>query len=308
MSYAIHFFKLARINSEMKYVLHSVNRVTPSYAYPVIPDILQWQDAMRTQLDEWYASIPLSSTAHSNYGELLCKTQYHTMKMLLFLPTPRIPQPHSESLRSCYESSINAIKLFRDLYARDMLVYNWSTCHAVILHAFCLIYCVSTVTQLRAETSAETLLTSIRAASDILSATGEYWAGAKRSRDLLNELASRTLLHDVNRTGTAYRDAPIPAQTMPAAASGDTSNMNTNNDVSFSASAYELPQYSGGEVDDGDTDQGMRWDQQDFTFLFDNFPYGTNSDGHNFDIGSLFVDAINLSGNGREPPDMRFDF
>ena len=308
MAYAIHFFKLARINSEMKYVLHSVNRVTPSYAYPVIPDILQWQDAMRTQLDEWYASIPLSSTAHSNYGELLCKTQYHTMKMLLFLPTPRIPQPHPESLRSCYESSINAIKLFRDLYARDMLVYNWNTCHAVILHAFCLIYCASTVTQLGAETSAETLLTSIRAASDILSATGEYWAGAKRSRDLLNKLASRTLLHDSNRTRASHNDVPPSTQSMTATVPGDTSNLNNNNDISFSASAYEMPHHSGGEVDNGDTTQGIRWDQQDFSFLFDNFQYGTNPDGQNFDIGSLFVDAINLSGNGRESSDMRFDF
>jgi hypothetical protein len=75
MAYAVHFFKLARMNSEMKYVLHSVNRETPSYAYPVICDILQWQDAMRIQLDEWYASIPLSSTTHSGYGELLCRTQ-----------------------------------------------------------------------------------------------------------------------------------------------------------------------------------------------------------------------------------------
>lgn len=305
MAYAVHFFKLARMNSEMKYVLHSVNSETPSYAYPVIRDILQWQDAMRTQLDEWYASIPLGSATHSNYGELLCRTQYHTMKMLLFLPTPNIPQPRPESLRSCYESSINAIKLFRDLYALDMLVYNWSTCHAVILHAFCLIYCVSTVTQLRAETSIETLLSSIRAASDILSATGEYWAGAKRSRDLINELASKWLLHDLNRTRTSNHDAPLAAQSMPANVPDDTSNPLINNDVSFSASTYEMPQPSGSGNDNGDN---LQWDQQDLSFLFDGFPYGTNSDGQDFDIGSLFVDAINNSGNNGESSDMRFTF
>lgn len=305
MAYAVHLFKLARMNSEMKYVLHSVNRETPSYASPVINDILQWQNDMRSQLDEWYAGIHLSSTTHFNYGEVLCKTQYHTMKMLLFLPTPNIPQPRPEALRSCYESSINAIKLFRDLYARDMLVYNWSTCHAVILHAFCLIYCVSTVTQLRAETSTETLLSSIQAASDILSATGEYWAGAKRSRDLLNELASKRLLHDLNRTRTSIHDAQLAAQSMPATVPGGTSNPLINNDVSFSASTYEMPQPSGSGNENGDSSQ---WDQQDLSMLFDGFPYGTNSDGQDFDIGSLFVDAINLSGNSGESSDMRFTF
>lgn len=308
MAYAVHFFKLARMNSEMKYVLHSVNRVTPSYAYPVIPDILQWQNAMESQLDEWYAGIPSSLTAHSGYGELICKTQYHKMKMLLFLPTPGIPQPRPESLRSCYESSINAIQLFRDLYSRDMLVYNWGTCHAVILHAFCLIYCVSTVSQLRAETSKDTLLTSIRAASDILSATGEYWAGAKRSRDLLNELASKTLLHDVNRTRTLSHDAPPSAQSMPPTVPVDTSNLNTNDNISFSASTYEMPHHNGTGTDEGDTIQGIQWDQQDLSFLFDGFPYGTNSDGQDFDMGSLFVDAVNLSGNSGESSGLRFTF
>ena len=308
MAYAVHFFKLARMNSEMKYVLHSVNRQTPSHAYPVIPDILQWQDTMKTQLDEWYSSIPSSSTTHSDYGEMLCKTQYHTMKMLLFLPTPGIPQPRPESLRSCYESSINAIKLFRDLYARDMLVYNWGSCHAVILHAFCLIYCVSTVTQLRTETSEEALRTSIRAASDILSATGEYWAGAKRSRDLLNELVNRKLVQNVSRTWVPQHDAPLSAQSVPCTVTGDNSNLNNTNDISFSAPAFEMPQHSGGGIDNEYTAQGVQWDQQDLSFLFDGFPYGTNSDGQDFDIGSLFVDAINNSGNSGEPFDWRFTF
>ena len=303
MSYAVHFFKIARLNSEMKYVLHSVNREAPAYAYPAVRDIQQWQDCMRTQLDEWYSSIP----AHSDYGQLSCKTQHHTLKMLLFLPTPGIPQPRPESLRHCHESSLNAIKLFRELYARDMLVYDWSTCHAVILHAFCLIYCVTTIAQLRAETPTETLLTTIRAASDVLSATGEYWAGAKRSRDLLNELASRTILHDMNRT-TAHHDGPLAAHAIPATESGASFNLHANNDIFSSASAYQIPDYGGGGTENGDTTQGMQWDQQDLSFLFDGFPYGTNSDGPDFDIGSLFIDAINYPGNSVEATDTRFTF
>lgn len=307
MAYAVHFFKLARINSEMKYVLHSVSRDTPSYAYPAVRDILQWQTTMNTQLDEWYAGIPQQSTMHSDYGELLCKTQYHTMKMLLFLPTPGIPQPRPESLRHCYESSLNAIKQFRELYAKDMLVYNWSTCHAVILHAFCLIYCVTTVAQLRAEASAETLLTSIRAASDILSATGEYWAGAKRSRDLLNELASRTLLQDLNKTAT-NRHMPLSSQSILAIAPGDLSNLHDHSETPAFASSCQIPQSGEGVSENGETAQGVPWEQQDLSFLFDGFPYGTNSDGLDFDIGSLFVDAINLSGSNDETSDMRFTF
>jgi hypothetical protein len=303
MAYAVQFFKLARLNSEMKYVLHSVNRETPSYAYPAVRDILQWQAAIKAQLDEWYTGIP----SHSDYGQLLCKTQYHTMQMLLHLPTPGIPQPRPVSLRHCYESSINAIGLYRELYTRDMLAYDWSTCHAIILHAFCLIYCVTTIPQLRTETSAESLLTNVRAASDILSATGEYWAGAKRSRDMINELASRTILQNLSRTTTQH-EAPPSAQSSSATVPGAPFDRQTNNDM-FSALANQIPDNLRVEMENGDTTQDYQWDQQDLSFLFDGFPYGTNFDGgQDFDMGSLFVDAINFSGNNGEPSDMRFTF
>jgi hypothetical protein len=94
---------------------------------------------------------------------------------------------------------------------------------------------------------------------------------------------------------------------MPGTVPGDTSNLNNTHDMPFSP-VNEIPHHSGGELDNGDTTQGIQWDQQDLSFLFDGFPYGTNSDGQDFDIGSLFADAVNFSGNSGEASDMRFTF
>lgn len=44
MSYAIHLFKLAKINSEIKYVANSVNPDAPNYSYPAIISINAWQE------------------------------------------------------------------------------------------------------------------------------------------------------------------------------------------------------------------------------------------------------------------------
>lgn len=282
----------------MKYVLHSVNRETPCYAYPAIRDILQWQTTIKAQLDEWSAAIPQHSSKYSEYGKLLCQTQYHTITMLLFLPSPGIPQPGPGAMQICYESSLSAIKLLRELYARDMLAYDWSTCHAVILHAFCLIYCVATVPQLQAETSAEDLLSSIRAASDILSATGEYWTGAKRSRDLLNDLANKTVLRHLDKMKTHRSARPSIPVSQDVASRGST-NLHVNHEGRGTAPAYQNHT--------GDTDTSQ-WEQQDFSFLFDGLPYGVNLEGNDFDIGSLFDDAINFSGTNNEPSDARFTF
>jgi hypothetical protein len=53
MSYAIHMFKLARLNSEMKYILHSISRETPAYAYPAVRCMKTWQTDMLSRLDQW---------------------------------------------------------------------------------------------------------------------------------------------------------------------------------------------------------------------------------------------------------------
>lgn len=301
MHFALQFFKLARINSEMKYVLHSVNRKTPSYAYPAIRDISQWQANIKAQLDEWYAAIPQHSSSALEYGRLLCQAQYHTIVMLLFLPSPGIPQPGPGSLQKCYESSVSAIALLRGLYAKDLLVYDWSTCHAVILHAFCLIYCVTTVPQLQAESSAEDFLSSIRAASDILSATGEYWTGAKRSRDLLNDLANKTVLRNLNKMKT-HRSAQTSDQVLQPMAPGDSAHLHIDHEDAVAASAYQ--NFDG----DMDPSQAFQWEQQDLSFLFDGLPYGSNFEGDEFDISSLFIDAINSSGTTSQPSNSRFTF
>ena len=72
IDYAIHSFRLAMMNSEIKYILHSVKRNTPSYAYAPVRDITQWQDAMKIRLDDWLATIPQGSAEPLDYGAVLC--------------------------------------------------------------------------------------------------------------------------------------------------------------------------------------------------------------------------------------------
>ncbi|KAI8304579.1 Positive regulator of purine utilization [Colletotrichum sp. SAR11_59] len=58
MAFSIHLFRLAKLNSEFKYVANSIVRDTPRYAYPAVIDINEWQNGMLQQLDEWHSTIP----------------------------------------------------------------------------------------------------------------------------------------------------------------------------------------------------------------------------------------------------------
>ncbi|CAK1356589.1 hypothetical protein CB0940_12116 [Cercospora beticola] len=194
MTYAIHLFRLSTMISEIKYVLPSVRRDTPSHAFPAILDIYEWQDTMNTRLDEWYSQIPdANASERLEYGVALCKLHFHTIRTSLFMPSPGIPQPLLNSQRVWYRSSSQAIKTFSALHANDVLVHDWSTCHAIILHSFCITYFALAVPAIASEMQLGSVMANLRAASSILSAAGEYWVGAKRTRVILDDLAGKVL-------------------------------------------------------------------------------------------------------------------
>ncbi|KAH6673288.1 fungal-specific transcription factor domain-containing protein [Halenospora varia] len=192
MSSAIHLFKLAQLNSEMKYVLHSISHEAPPYTYPSIPDVLQWQRGIATRLRAWFDQIP-QFTGDGIYMTKLCEIKYHGIMMLLLRPSPAIPNPSIDSLTSCYESAVASIRLYDQLYKDDLLVYSWVTIYSIFLSTITMLHCIWTVPEVSAQIKLDVLMADLKAGSNVLSATGEHWSEAKRSRDVLDELSGTTI-------------------------------------------------------------------------------------------------------------------
>ncbi|KAI1424509.1 fungal-specific transcription factor domain-containing protein [Xylaria sp. FL1777] len=196
MTYAIHLFKLAKINSEIKYVANSVNSDAPNYAYPAIIDISVWQKEVLTRLDQWAAGIPAARDAN-DYSRTILLLRYHSVRMLLLRPSPNIPRPDQDSLRHCYSSAEESIRLYNELYKKNLLVHNWITFHSTVLSTITMFYCILSVPSIATTLEVEEFMSNVRASLNVLSAVGEHYSGAKRSRDILDELAgpiSRWLL------------------------------------------------------------------------------------------------------------------
>ncbi|KAI0599793.1 fungal-specific transcription factor domain-containing protein [Biscogniauxia sp. FL1348] len=189
MSYAIRLFKLARINSEIKYVANSVNRSTPGYAYPTIVNLHTWQNEVLEQLDQWAMDIPQAQGTR-DYNHMILLLRYHSVRMLLLRPSPAIPRPDEEALYKCYLSAEESIRLFNQLYKKNLLVHNWMTLHTIVLSTVTMLYCIFSVQSIAATLEIENVTSNIQGSLSVLSAVGEHWPGAKRSRDILDELAS----------------------------------------------------------------------------------------------------------------------
>ncbi|WAO88804.1 Zn(2)-C6 fungal-type domain-containing protein [Fusarium falciforme] len=202
MDFAMHLFKAAKLNSEIKYVANSIIRDSPSYAYPPVIDINDWQISMLRQLDEWASQIPVSPNAPSEfYLRTTCQLRYHGLRMLLLRPSPAIPKPSSEALVQCHQSSRESIKLFDSLYKKNLLVHSWVTFHALVLSTITLLYCIKVVPEIARDTEIDVLMGDLSISLSVLSATGEHWSGAKRSRDILDELGRSTIRWLRDRNG-----------------------------------------------------------------------------------------------------------
>ncbi|PYI18146.1 Zn(II)2Cys6 transcription factor [Aspergillus violaceofuscus CBS 115571] len=194
MSSAIHLFKLARFNAEIKCVLYCVDRNYPPYTQPVITDVQRWQEDMLNRLRQWKSSIPCHPQGSSAcYMNDLLEIKYHELVMLIVRPSPLFNHPSRSLIRLCFQCALECIRLYHKLYINSMLHYNWMNVQSLFLCVMTIFYCVWAPDGVGEETDLDTVLHALKSASDILSATGEYWLEAKRSRDVLDGITRATV-------------------------------------------------------------------------------------------------------------------
>ncbi|KAK5045105.1 hypothetical protein LTR84_010253 [Exophiala bonariae] len=189
---SIVIFRLAQLSSEIKYILHSVTTNVPRYTYPRIPDISLWQSDLEERLHSLYSEI---SQFSPRWGHLtkVCEIKYHEVVMLLFLPTPRIRTPTKRALMECYKSAERVIQLWHELYDSDWISYPWTTIHSLCLSSITILYSIWMVPEMSVSIKIDDFTSTMRASSNVLSAAGEHWAEARRSRKSLDGLIAATI-------------------------------------------------------------------------------------------------------------------
>jgi len=226
MSCSIVLFKLAQLNSEIKYILHSISRDTPRYTYPQIPDIEAWQSDLYHRLEAIFADFPVFGDEDDHLTKI-CQIRYHEIVMLLFRPTPRIRTPSKRSLLQCHSSAEATIRLWKELYDSDRMSYSWITIHSICLSGITLLYCIWMVPETAVAVKIDALTSTMRASSNILSAAGEHWTEARRSRNNLDDLTAATVrwlldLHATQKTQNWSGPQAHSAASLPNNAAANT--------------------------------------------------------------------------------------
>ena len=223
MSSAIHLFKLARFNSEIKFVLYCVDRIYLPHTQPAITDVAKWQRDMLHRLRQWREEIPRHPEGSARYYmNLLCEIKYHELIMLLLRPSPLFQRPAKASVRECFSSAMRCSELYHKLYTTSTLHYSWISAQSLFLCVITMFYCVWRPDGVADEVNIDTLMRALKSTSDVLSATGEYWPEANRSRDVLDRISSTTMRRFTQGFNETQGNR-VPSRSQPAA--GISSNL-----------------------------------------------------------------------------------
>jgi hypothetical protein len=211
ITYSIHLFKLAKLNSEIKYVMHSICREPPKYAYPPVPDINQWQKDMINRLKLWHTQIPRAASMVSIAK--ICETKFHEMMILVLRPSPGIPDPSEELLGQCFQHAVELLRGFGELYRQESLLYSRLIVHSLFLSTLIMLHCLWRLPQVASQIQIDDLVADTGIALNILSSIGEYWAEARRARDCIHELSGATILElSPPRVSRDIRDRTVPTK------------------------------------------------------------------------------------------------
>lgn len=208
MSSAIHLFKAARFNSEIKCVLYCVERNFPPYTRLAVTDAVGWRTDIINRLEEWRQRIPQhpDGSAHHHLN-ILCEIKYHELVMLILRPNPRLQQPGRGSISQCFASAMDCCKLYHQLYVTKALHHGWMSIHSLFLCVMVMFYCVWTPQGVADDANVDCLMRSLKASSDVLSAMGEYWPEATRSRDILDRVSNATVRRFFTKLKQRHGDA-----------------------------------------------------------------------------------------------------
>ncbi|KAJ5161876.1 hypothetical protein N7492_007268 [Penicillium capsulatum] len=191
MTYSIHLFKLARMNSEIKYVMHSICRDSPAYAYPPVADIHQWQRDMIDRLKSWLAEIPKASGMDAIAK--ICETKYHELMILLLRPSPGIPEPSDDVFMQCFQHAVDLLRGFGELYRQEALLYSRLAVHSIFLGTLIMLHCLWKIPRIATQVQIDDVVSDTSISLNILSSIGEYWIEAKRARDCIHEISGVTV-------------------------------------------------------------------------------------------------------------------
>lgn len=194
------FFRFDRITAEIKLMLYRVAQAPWRFPWP--SNHSKWQGEALASCDELLSSareMLLSQVlVPSQFRRMLpsLEIKYHQCVLLLFRPTPAIPQPSQDAYRRCYESAREVLRIHAEQLRFGEIIESWLAAHLVFVSGITMIYSIfklpDTAKQIAEGRNSNELDQAVSNCSEVLVRLGKTWPVARDANDKFTKLASRS--------------------------------------------------------------------------------------------------------------------
>ncbi|XHG07851.1 hypothetical protein AWENTII_010983 [Aspergillus wentii] len=190
----IYSLRFDRIIAEIKLMIYRVSRSPQRFPWP--DNLTVWQHeaeaachGLLQEVQKRQRGRPFGS---SNPLSMLVvqrlELKYHQSIMLLFRPSPQIPQPSQGAVQACFNSSMETIRLYAELHRFANMDSSWLSAHSIFVAAITMLYCLWTNPAVRGSTPFATYLERAEAAHRLLTFLSGTWSVAEDACEKLSRL------------------------------------------------------------------------------------------------------------------------
>ncbi|KAJ5564608.1 hypothetical protein N7513_000850 [Penicillium frequentans] len=182
---AIHFFKMRLLQLEVRRALYLTRRETP------VDDQDPWFSHMSNKIDEWMASCPRNDDG-SGLNVKWFQGRRNTIVILMYRPSPQVPEPSINAAKICYESATFNVAMHKEQMVTGSVDLTWIFTQSLFMALNTILWTLS-YPEIRKDHPIEEVQSYLDMALEVVVYSAERWPGVQSALLLYKRLVAACL-------------------------------------------------------------------------------------------------------------------
>ncbi|KAJ5505669.1 hypothetical protein N7453_004626 [Penicillium expansum] len=182
---AVHFFKMRLLQLEPRRMLYSNRRESP------VDDQDPWFSQMLAKIDHWMATTPKNDDG-SGLNVKWFQGRGNTIIILMYRPSPQIPEPTVHAAKTCYDAAIFNIAMHKEQMITGSVDLTWVFVQALFMALNTVLWTLS-YPEIRKEHTIEEVQGHLDMALEVIVFSAERWPGVQSAYLLYRRLVAACL-------------------------------------------------------------------------------------------------------------------
>ncbi|KAJ5206094.1 hypothetical protein N7491_003287 [Penicillium cf. griseofulvum] len=240
---AVHFFKMRLLQLEPRRILYSNRRESP------VDDQDPWFSQMLAKIDHWMATTPKNDDG-SGLNVKWFQGRRNTIIVLMYRPSPQIPEPTVGAAKICYDAAISNIAMHKEQMITGSVDLTWVFVQALFMALNTVLWTLS-YPEIRKEHTIEEVQGHLDTAFEVIVFSAERWPGVQSAFLLYRRLVAACL--KAYRTEESFVVHSPSNHPTPTSSQGVTSPPPMSSPSSSTTASYCSTNHLGGNLSICDT-------------------------------------------------------